>query len=71
MITCNRITYSQEAAAQHWCDNGVDEGRQATSSFHTKQYLDNYPDLAEVRYHEYLHMFGKQGCMIGLLGVWI
>ena len=46
MITC-----CQEAAAQHWCDNGVDEGRQATSSFHTKQYLDNYPDLAEVRYH--------------------
>ena len=47
-MTC--ITCCQEAAAQHWCDNGVDEGRQATSSFHTKQYLDNYPDLAEVRY---------------------
>ena len=45
------MTCCQEAAAQHWCDNGVDEGRQATSSFHTKQYLDNYPDLAEVRYH--------------------
>ena len=51
MITCDMITCCQEAAAQHWCDNGVDEGRQATSSFHTKQYLDNYPDLAEVRYH--------------------
>ena len=32
----------------------MDEGRQATSSFHTKQYLDNYPDLAEVRYHIYI-----------------
>ena len=34
--------HTKEAAAQHWCDHGVDEGRQATASFHTKQYLGIY-----------------------------
>ena len=31
--------HTKEAAAQHWCDHGVDEGRQATATFHTRQYL--------------------------------
>ena len=34
--------HTKEAAAQHWCDHGVDEGRQATATFHTKQYLGIY-----------------------------
>ena len=35
--------HTKEAAAQHWCDHGVDEGRQATATFHTRQYLGTYP----------------------------
>ena len=34
--------HTKEAAARHWCNHGVDEGRQATSTFHTKQYIGNY-----------------------------
>ena len=34
--------HTKEAAAQHWCDLGVDEGRQATSTFHTVQYLGTF-----------------------------
>ena len=37
-----------ELAADHWCSHGVLEGRQATSSFHSKQYLENYPELQEL-----------------------
>jgi len=40
--------HTPELAASHWCNNGIEEGRQATSSFHTLQYLHNYPDLQEV-----------------------
>ena len=37
--------HTPELASDHWCNNGIGEGRQATSSFHTRQYLENYPDL--------------------------
>jgi len=39
--------HTAEKAANHWCNHGIGEGRQATSSFHTLQYLDRYPDLQE------------------------
>ena len=45
--------HTPELAADHWCTNGVGEGRQATSSFHTRQYLDNYPDLQEMFGNDY------------------
>jgi len=36
-----------EADAQtHWSVNGINEGRQAVASFHSKQYLDKYADVA-------------------------
>ena len=41
----NAGLHTPELAADHWCSNGIGEGRQATSSFHTRQYLANYPDL--------------------------
>ena len=31
---------SAEEARQHWMDNGCAEGRQATSRFHSRQYLE-------------------------------
>ena len=43
----NLLNWHPELAAGHWCSNGIGEGRQATSSFHTLQYLANYPDLQE------------------------
>ena len=46
--------HTPELAADHWCNNGIGEGRQATSSFHTRQYLDNYPDLLM-----FLHLLGE------------
>ena len=33
------------AAAQHWCDYGVKEGRQGIASFSSKAYLARYGDL--------------------------
>lgn len=30
----------------HWQNSGIHEGRQAASSFHSKQYIANYPDIA-------------------------
>lgn len=38
---------SVASAQQHWAQFGVHEGRQATSPFHTQQYLDRYPDLKQ------------------------
>lgn len=40
--------HTPELAADHWCTKGIKEGRQATSSFHTMQYLANYPDLLDM-----------------------
>ena len=34
-----------QAARDHWCNSGIDEGRQATSSFHIVQYIENYADI--------------------------
>ena len=33
---------TREAAIDHWCTDGVDQGRQATNSFHSLQYLEKY-----------------------------
>ena len=45
--------HTKEAAAQHWCDLGVDEGRQATATFHTVQYLGTYT-LTDVLYQKWI-----------------
>jgi len=34
-----------QGAQQHWQNNGLGEGRQALSTFHTLQYLSMYPDV--------------------------
>jgi hypothetical protein len=34
-----------QQAMSHWKSNGIREGRQAAPGFHTRQYLDLYPDL--------------------------
>ena len=49
----NAGLHTPELAANHWCSTGIREGRQATSSFHTLQYLDNYPDLQEEIGYDY------------------
>jgi len=36
---------TKEQVTNHWCSNGIKEGRQAISSFHSLQYLENYSDL--------------------------
>ncbi|KAL5009904.1 hypothetical protein ScPMuIL_012209 [Solemya velum] len=36
---------SPSAARTHWLDYGIDEGRQACGSFHSKQYIERYPDI--------------------------
>ena len=42
--------HNKEAAAQHWCDMGVDEGRQATAAFHTVQYLGKCQTIGSDKY---------------------
>ena len=37
--------HTPEQASSHWCNFGIKEGRQGTSSFHSIQYLENYQDL--------------------------
>ena len=34
-----------DVAAQHWCNNGVKEGRQGIASFNSTKYLARYGDL--------------------------
>ena len=40
-----------DAAAQHWCDYGVKEGRQGSTTFSSMAYLARYEDL--------MNAFGK------------
>lgn len=39
--------FTFEGARQHWQQYGIHEGRQASGNFHTKQYLERYPDLKQ------------------------
>ena len=39
--------FSKEQAATHWESHGIHEGRQACGSFHSVQYLNNYPSLKQ------------------------
>ncbi|MDQ3231976.1 MAG: hypothetical protein M3Q07_09165 [Pseudobdellovibrionaceae bacterium] len=43
-LRLNGIT-TEAKAKEHWRVNGLYEGRQAHADFHTKQYLEIYPDL--------------------------
>jgi len=63
--------HSEQEAANHWCSNGVHEGRQATSSFHSVQYLRNYPELQDIYGDDYeaaTKHFLEHGAEEGRLG---
>ena len=39
---------SEDEAIQHWIDDGCAEGRQATSRFHSKQYLELWVTISQI-----------------------
>ncbi|KAL3852768.1 hypothetical protein ACJMK2_016384 [Sinanodonta woodiana] len=43
-----------EAARSHWLNNGIQEGRQGCGSFHSRQYLARYTDLANAFHTNYV-----------------
>jgi len=49
----NAGLHTKEQATNHWCSYGIREGRQAISSFHSKQYLDIYSDLQKAFGNDY------------------
>jgi hypothetical protein len=62
---------TKELAEQHWRDHGIMEGRQACGSFHTRQYLDRYPDLKKAfgkNYSKALDHYITTGISEGRLG---
>ncbi len=63
--------FTFEGAQQHWQQFGIHEGRQASGSFHTRQYLARYPDLARrfgANYTAALEHYLTVGRAQGLLG---
>lgn len=71
---------TEQQAISHWQNNGIREGRQAVSGFHTVQYLDKYPDLRAAfgtNYAAALNHYltngineGRQGYTSGAYGRW-
>ncbi|XP_062590330.1 uncharacterized protein LOC134251922 [Saccostrea cucullata] len=52
--------HTLEKARNHWLTKGIDEGRQAIGSFHVKQYLRRYIDLANAfgtKYRQAIHHY--------------
>ena len=63
--------FSKEDARNHWLTYGIEEGRQACGSFHTLQYLDNYPSLKQkfgTNYTQAIEYYLNYGYSIGRFG---
>jgi len=54
LINAGITTESQ--AKSHWTYSGLSEGRQASSSFHSKQYVDKYSDIKSAFGNNYLNI---------------